>query len=102
MRPWPCWPGDGVGAVGDAPPGLAVAGLLPDEPDQPGRFDDLADLDLRFAGDADVDQFDPPGDIGGGQADLVDRLAVAVGLDLPGVLGHQAEPGIGHDDERQP
>jgi hypothetical protein len=25
--------GDGVGAVGDAPPGLAVAGLLLDEPD---------------------------------------------------------------------
>src|SRR5450755_403870 len=83
--------GDGVGAVGDAPPGLVVAGLLPDEPGQPGGHDHLADPDLRLAGHADVDQLDPPGCVGGGQADLADGRAVAVDLDLAGVLGDQPQ-----------
>jgi len=79
--------GDGLGAVGDAPPQLTAPGLLPGEPDQARGLDHLADPHLRLTGHIDVDDLDPAGPVRGGQADLVDGPPVAVGLDLASVLG---------------
>jgi len=91
-----------VGHDSNAPPDLAVARLLPHETDQARRVDDLADPDLRLAGHAHVDQLDPAGRVGRGQAHLVHGLPVAVGLDLAGVLADQPRPWLGDAYERQP
>src|SRR5580700_2831404 len=93
---------DRVGAVGDAPPGLPAAVLLPREPDEPGRVDDLPEGDLRLADHADVDQLGPAGLVGCGQADLVGGLPVAVLLDLAGLLADHPRPRLGDAHERQP
>ncbi|MFD2357314.1 hypothetical protein ACFSTC_60635 [Nonomuraea ferruginea] len=66
---------------------------LPDVAEQADRVDLVADADGRFAGDADLDEFDPAELVLDRDGDFVDGVAVLVGLDLAGVAVEDARAG---------